>query len=114
MSKQFSNSQATKVILHSKRRRYPALQPGQTANILRGDEVIGYVGKLHPRVGKLFELKRDAFVFELDAAKALVSAVPVAKTVSKFPAIRRDLAVVVDDNISATNSSNQRLRQHRI
>ena len=79
----------------------PALQPGQTANILRDNEVIGYVGKLHPRVAKLLELKRDAYVFELDAAQALASEVPVAKAVSKFPAIRRDLAVVVNDSISA-------------
>jgi phenylalanyl-tRNA synthetase beta chain len=79
---------------------YPALQPGQAANILRGDEVIGYVGKLHPRVAKQLELKRDAFVFELDAAKALASDIPVARPVSKFPAIRRDVAVVVDDRIT--------------
>ena len=80
---------------------YPALQPGQAANILRGDDVIGYVGKLHPRVAKLLGLKRDAFVFELDAENALASEVPVAKPVSKFPSIRRDVAVIVDDKISA-------------
>ena len=80
---------------------YPALQPGQAANILRGDDLIGYVGKLHPRIAKLLELKRDAFVFELDAAKALASEVPVAEHVSRFPAIRRDVAVIVDDKISA-------------
>jgi len=79
---------------------YPALQPGQTANVLRDDTVIGYVGKLHPRVAKTLELKRDAFVFELDVAKALASAVPVAKPISRFPAIRRDVAVIVDDKIT--------------
>ena len=79
---------------------YPALQPGQTANILRGDTVIGYVGKLHPRITKMLELKRDAFVFELDAAKALASGVPVAKPISRFPAIRRDIAVIVADKIT--------------
>jgi len=79
---------------------HPALQPGQTADILRGDTVIGYVGKLHPGVAKALELKRDAFVFELDVATALASAVPIAKPVSKFPAIRRDVAVIVDEKIS--------------
>jgi len=79
---------------------HPALQPGQTADILRGDTVIGYVGKLHPGVAKTLELKRDAFVFELDVATALASAVPNAKPVSKFPAIRRDIAVIVDEKIS--------------
>ena len=80
---------------------FPALQPGQAASILRGKDVVGYVGKLHPRIARLLELKRDAFVFELDAAKALASEVPVAQRVSKFPAIRRDVAVVVDDKITA-------------
>jgi len=55
---------------------------------------------LHPRVAKTLELKRDAFVFELDVAKALASAVPVAKPISRFPAIRRDVAVIVDDKIT--------------
>jgi len=80
---------------------HPALQPGQTANVVRGETIIGVIGKLHPRVAKLFDLKRDAFVFELDAAKALASTAPIARPVSKFPAIRRDIAVIVNDKISA-------------
>jgi phenylalanyl-tRNA synthetase beta chain len=81
---------------------HPALQPGQTAEIIRGDDVIGVIGKLHPRLAKDYDIKRAVYVFELDAAKALESAAPIAKTVSKFPAIRRDIAVVVDDKISAS------------
>ena len=80
---------------------HPALQPGQAANIFDGDELVGIVGKLHPRHGKTFELKRDVFVFELDAEVALKSAAPRAREVSRFPSIRRDIAVVVDDKILA-------------
>ena len=80
---------------------HPALQPGQTAEVVRGDDVIGVVGKLHPTQAKRFDLKRDVFVFELDADKALASNAPVAKAISKFPAIRRDLAVIVDEKVSA-------------
>ncbi len=80
---------------------HPALQPGQAAEILRGDEVIGVVGKLHPRLAKDYDLKKAAYVFELDAAKALASAAPSAEPVSRFPAIRRDIAVIVDDKVSA-------------
>ena len=47
------------------------------------------------------QLKREVFLFELDAEAALSSAAPTAKPVSKFPSIRRDIAVVVDDKISA-------------
>jgi phenylalanyl-tRNA synthetase beta chain len=79
---------------------HPALQPGQTADVLRDGSVIGYLGKLHPRVAKSFDLKRDAFVFELDAAQALASTPPVAKPVSRYPAIRRDLAVIVGDEVT--------------
>ncbi len=80
---------------------HPALQPGQAAEIRRGDDVIGVLGKLHPRLAKDYDLKRAAFVFELDASKALASAAPEARPISKFPAIRRDIAVVVDDKVSA-------------
>jgi len=80
---------------------HPALQPGQTANILRGDTLVGTLGKLHPRHAKAFDIKRDIFLFELDAMVALASAAPVASPVSKFPSIRRDIAVIVDDKISS-------------
>jgi len=80
---------------------HPALQPGQTANILRDESLIGTVGKLHPRHAKAFDIKRDVFVFELDAMVALGSAAPEAAPISKYPSIRRDIAVIVDDKISS-------------
>jgi phenylalanyl-tRNA synthetase beta chain len=80
---------------------HPALQPGQAAEILRGDEVVGVMGKLHPRLAKDYDLKRAVYLFELDADKALASAAPTASAISKFPAIRRDIAIVVDDQVSA-------------
>ena len=79
---------------------HPALQPGQSAAIVRDDHEIGIIGKLHPQVAKQLELKRDAFVFELDALRALASAAPVAEPVSRFPVIRRDLAVIVGEDVS--------------
>ena len=79
---------------------HPALQPGQSAAIVRDDHEIGIIGKLHPQVAKRHELKRDAYVFELDALRALASSAPVAKPVSRFPVIRRDIAVIVKEDIS--------------
>ncbi len=81
--------------------QHPALQPGQAAVIKRGDVELGVLGKLHPRHLKSFELKRDVFLFQLDAAAALASQAPKAETVSKYPSIRRDIAVIVDDKVSA-------------
>jgi phenylalanyl-tRNA synthetase beta chain len=78
-----------------------ALQPGQAAEIIRNGRRVGMIGKLHPRHSKPFELKRDVFVFELDALVSLASAAPKAHPVSKFPSIRRDIAVVVSDEIRA-------------
>jgi phenylalanyl-tRNA synthetase beta chain len=80
---------------------HPALQPGQAAEIRRGEDVIGVVGKLHPGIAKDYDFKRGVYLFELDAAQALASAAPIATPISKFPAIRRDIAVVVDDHVSA-------------
>jgi phenylalanyl-tRNA synthetase beta chain len=79
---------------------HPALQPGQAARILRDGRDIGLVGKLHPRVAKSLDLKRDAYVLEVDALAALASSAPVAKPVSRFPVIRRDIAVLVKEAVS--------------
>jgi len=78
-----------------------ALQPGQAATINRNGETIGVVGRVHPKIARRFELKAPVYVFELDAEKAMSTHAPTAKAVSKFPAIRRDIAVVVDEKISA-------------
>ena len=84
-------------------REHPALQPGQSAKIVRDGTVIGVVGKLHPRYGKRYDLRRAVYMFEIDAVLALATSVPEATPVSKFPSIRRDIAVVVAAEISAAD-----------
>lgn len=84
---------------------HPALQSGQTANIFRDNEVVGVIGKIHPQIARQFALDKDVLVFELDAKKTFAYSVPIAKQVSKFPTIRRDIAVLVDAEISATDLS---------
>ena len=81
--------------------RQAALQSGQAAEIRRNGTVIGVLGKLHPGIAKSYDFKRPVYVFELDAAQALASKIPAASVVSRFPAIRRDIAVIVDDAVSA-------------
>jgi len=85
---------------------HPALQSGQAANVIRGEQVIGVIGKLHPKHAKTFGLKRPAYVFELDAESAFSANVPAAKSVSKYPSIRRDIAVIVDEKITADELTN--------
>jgi len=77
------------------------LQPGQAASILRNGEQVGVIGRLHPEIARRFDLDKGALLFELDAAKTLHARVPAADTISKFPTIRRDIAVVVKDEVTS-------------
>ena len=85
---------------------HPALHPGQSAAIYSGkteqnQRHVGWVGALHPELNKKLGLSSATFVFELDADIFEDGSIPAFKSVSKFPAIRRDLAIIVDKNISA-------------
>ncbi|AZG73637.1 phenylalanine--tRNA ligase subunit beta [Shewanella livingstonensis] len=85
---------------------HPALHPGQCAEILRNNRVIGYIGAIHPSLEKPFGLNGKTIVFELELDALLHARLPLAQAVSKFPANRRDIAVVVDEAISATDVMN--------
>jgi phenylalanyl-tRNA synthetase beta chain len=84
---------------------HPALQDGQAAEIRRGDSVIGILGKLHPSIVKRYNLKRAAYVFELDAELTFATSAPSAAPISRFPAIRRDIAMIVDNSVTADELS---------
>jgi phenylalanyl-tRNA synthetase beta chain len=74
---------------------HPALQPGQTARILRDDMPVGWLGVLHPALRAALELPASPVLFEFDA-EALGSARPRRhQSLSRFPAVRRDLAILV-------------------
>lgn len=79
----------------------PALHPGQSADIYRGKQYVGFCGALHPQFEKTFGLKGRAFVFELLLSAIETRAVTVATGVSRYPSIRRDIAVIVDRTTSA-------------
>lgn len=81
---------------------HPALHPGQAAEIvLDTGEVIGRVGKLHPQVQQRLDLQGVVFVFELSLEPLLQARVPVFRELSKFPGVRRDLAIVLDAAIES-------------
>jgi phenylalanyl-tRNA synthetase beta chain len=77
------------------------LHPGQSARIRRDGRDIGWLGALHPRIVRALELPPRVFAFELDVAGALAARVPRFEAPSPYPAIRRDLAVVVAGTVSA-------------
>lgn len=80
---------------------HSALHPGQSAAIYRGERCIGYMGALHPKFEKTFGLNQRAFVFELQLDAINQHSIPSAQPVSRFPSIRRDLAIVLDERIAA-------------
>lgn len=80
---------------------YPALHPGQSAAIMLGDEEIGFIGTIHPRVAQKLDLNGKVVVFEVLWDKISHKDVIQAKEISRFPANRRDLAIIVAENVTA-------------
>lgn len=77
------------------------LHPGQSAAIVCEGKTIGRFGALHPSVEKSLSLPKGVLVFELELSALLTAKVPNFTEISKYPAIRRDIALLVDNNISA-------------
>jgi phenylalanyl-tRNA synthetase beta chain len=75
------------------------LRPGRAARIYRGSTAVGWLGELHPQVAKAINLSGTAFLFELEIEAAFVSKPLQFNKISKFPSVRRDLAIVVDENV---------------
>ncbi len=81
--------------------QHPALHPGQSAAIFRADKRVGYLGAIHPQFEKKLGLNGRTFVFELEFTAIAQRSVPRAQAISKYPMIRRDLAIVVKQQIAA-------------
>lgn len=81
--------------------QHPALHPGQTAQIWLNGQAIGWIGKLHPKFQQQYALTKSTFLVEIAAEPLFSCKVPVYQEVTKFLPVRRDIAVVVDANISA-------------
>jgi phenylalanyl-tRNA synthetase beta chain len=86
---------------HFQSEPHPVLHPGQSAAITRQDRIVGWLGALHPSVEQALGLSQRAYVFEIEAAALTEARVPAFKPVSRYPSIRRDIALVVDKAVSA-------------
>ena len=78
---------------------HPALHPGQCARILRNGVAVGWLGRLHPDVMRRLELTYSAVLFEIETESGLEARVPRMAEISRFPAVRRDLAVLVPESV---------------
>ncbi len=78
---------------------HPCLHPGQTARIQRKGENIGWIGMLHPEIEAKLDLSGNTFLFEIRLDRTLDGRLPEFKSLSKYPSIRRDIAIVVDAEV---------------
>lgn len=88
--------------------QHPALHPGQTAAIvvdagLETEREVGFIGTVHPELERKFGLNGRTIAFEVEWDAINKRDLPEAVALSKFPANRRDIAVVVNDNIAAND-----------
>jgi phenylalanyl-tRNA synthetase beta chain len=78
----------------------PWMHPGASAIIRVDGEIAGYCGALHPLVLKAFDIKKSAFAFEIDLEHLLKRDVPFAKEYSRFPSVRRDIALLLPNDVA--------------
>lgn len=85
---------------------WPFLHPGRTAEVLIGDERVGFVGEIHPGVAAEWDLEsRPVGIFAVNLEKLIAAAPEVIayRDLTSHPAVRQDLAVVVPDTVPAAD-----------
>ncbi|QVM98582.1 phenylalanine--tRNA ligase subunit beta [Pseudomonas sp. SORT22] len=83
--------------------QHPALHPGQTARIERDGREVGYLGAIHPELAKTLGLDRPVYVFELVLGEVAEGRLPKFSELSKFPEVRRDLALVAGRDVASSS-----------
>jgi phenylalanyl-tRNA synthetase beta chain len=81
----------------------PSLNPSRSAAIYHQDNRIGWLGELHPAVQTDLDLKQTVVLFEINLTAIADPSLPKFRTYSRLPASRRDLAVVVDDDVTVAS-----------
>lgn len=79
--------------------RHPFAHPARSADVWRDGRRIGWIGQLHPRLAAAMEIDVEVLAFELDLEPLAARTLPRAGELSRFPAVRRDLAVVVAESV---------------
>ena len=81
------------------RAEHPVLHPGQTAKIIRDGNEIGWIGMLHPELEKKLDLGARTYLFEISLDALADGKLPSFQPLSKFPLIRRDFALEMDEKL---------------
>ncbi|HEY4319488.1 MAG TPA: phenylalanine--tRNA ligase subunit beta [Herbaspirillum sp.] len=92
---------------------HPALHPGRSARVLLDGIDIGFIGELHPALQQKYDLPLAPVLFEVDAPALQQRKVPAYLDISKFPAVTRDLALVVKQDVAAQDLIDAMLAEKR-
>jgi phenylalanyl-tRNA synthetase beta chain len=82
---------------------HAALHPGQTARIERDGRLVGFIGALHPELAKTLGIDQPVYLFELVLAEVAQGRMPKFSELSRFPEVRRDLALLADRELPAVS-----------
>ncbi|HJV85722.1 MAG TPA: phenylalanine--tRNA ligase subunit beta [Noviherbaspirillum sp.] len=88
-------------VLRFAKTEHPALHPGRSAQVLVDGKPVGIIGELHPRWQQKYDLPLAPVVFEVDVMALRERDIPQYGEISKFPAVTRDVAVVVKQSVRA-------------
>jgi phenylalanyl-tRNA synthetase beta chain len=82
---------------------HASLNPARSATIGLKDRVVGWIGELHPRLQTEYDFREPVVLFAIDLSAIGAARSPWFKAYSRFPSVRRDLAVIVDDALAAAD-----------
>ena len=83
----------------------PYLMPGRCAEVVSGENGVGYMGQLHPEVADAFSIAGDFYIAELALDPLLDAAWSdhEYRPVGRFPSVKVDIAVVVEEALASSN-----------
>ena len=79
---------------------HPAMHPGRSAQIYCGEQMVGWIGELHPRWQQQYDMAQPAVWFEVELGALTQAKVPRMSEITKLLPVRRDLAVLVDEAVT--------------
>ena len=85
-----------------KKGKLPYLHPGKTAFIVKGNNQIGYIGSLHPKLVDELDLKQDVHFFEIQVEEISLNRKVKFRNFSRFPLAQRDLSFILDQGIPSS------------
>jgi phenylalanyl-tRNA synthetase beta chain len=80
---------------------HPALHPGKSAHVLIDGVKVGWIGELHPALRQKYDIQEAVVGFEVDIDAVVIRPIPAYREVSKFPLVRRDIAIEIADEVPA-------------